>query len=403
LLGCDDVDEIPSTDATDGDAFDSETTDPGHPFDQETSVESLEGYGTFAVGHDESTVSYTPPGETEPRELPVRVWYPAPSDASGEDADYAVGGIVELDPLVADEAIEVSGEGPFPLAVYSHGSGGDNLLPYPYAEQLASRGWVVVSANHVGNTALDSLGGSELPFEEIAVKRVTDVSALIDAASDGFGLASLAGNVEDDNVFLFGHSFGAYTTLVAGGGTLDLSLLQATCDDRGGEECAYLDNEDVAAAIEDGLGDERIVAIAPQAPAVASAFAEGGYAAINIPTLLMSGELDQTTPEDTQTLPVWDGLDEAEDVWLDIPTGAHFTFITICDDLSPGLLASFQPDAPDDGCGEEFIPTTEAIPVLRTYVTAFAELHALGVDAWADLFVGSPIDERFELSRHTEE
>lgn len=370
--------------------------DGSHPFEQETTEAALYEQGTFKVGHVISSVSYVPVGETEARELPVRVWYPAPADATGEAADYAVGGIVDIGTERAIEEPPVADGGRFPLVVYSHGSGGDNLLAYPYAEILSSRGWIVVSANHVGNTALDGISETLLPFDEVAVKRVTDISAMLDAAPGGFGVDALRGRVDIDDVFLFGHSFGAYTTLVAGGGSLDYDRLLATC---GEDECAYLANDDVEAAIRAGLGDDRIDAIAPQAPAVSRAFSDSGYADITIPTMLMSGEEDKTTTEEEETLPVWNGLNGHDDVWVDIPTGAHFTFISICDDLSPALIALFQSDAPEDGCGGDFIPTLEAIPILTAYITAFAEHHVLGVDAWDTLLRPPSLDERFEFER----
>lgn len=368
---------------------------------QATTEQALFEQGTYAVGHQQTTVSYTPIGESALRELPVRVWYPSPAGTTGEPADYKVGGIVKLTPLYALEATPAA-PGTFPLAIYSHGSGGDNLLAYPYAELLASRGWIVVSANHIGNTALEALTNKLLPFDEVAVKRVTDISALIDDADAGFGVDLLAGSVDTDSIFLFGHSFGAYTTLVAGGATLDYNNLLAVCGGRGSDDCEYLKIQEVEDAVRFGLGDERIDAIAPQAPALSSAFAFAGYADIGIPTMLMSGELDKTTPEATQTLPVWNGLDEAEDIWIDIPTGAHFTFITICDDLDAELLAGFQPDAPEDGCGDEFIATLDAVPLLRAYIVAFAEFHVLGIDAWGEVLSGPPLDERFQVSTHAD-
>lgn len=384
----------------DSDNDDHDNTDDS-PTPQATTEQALFEQGTYAVGHQQTSVSYTPPGESTARELPVRVWYPSPADTTGEPADYKVGGFVELTPLYALEATAPA-TGKFPLAIYSHGSGGDNLLAYPYAELLASRGWIVISASHVGNTALDSLTDKLLPFDEVAVKRVTDISAMIDDADNGFGIDALIEHIDTDDIFLFGHSFGAYTTLVAGGATLDYDSLLASCGGRESDDCVYLLNDDVEQAIRDGLGDDRIDAIAPQAPAVSNAFADDGYADISIPTMLMSGQLDKTTPEATQTLPVWNGLDESEDLWIDLPKGAHFTFITICDDLSRDLLLGFQPDAIEDGCGDEFISTLDAVPILRAYVVAFAELHVLGIDAWSDVLSGAPLDERFLVSTHAD-
>lgn len=361
-------------------------------------VEELYEQGPWAVGHTQSTVAYRPPGAEHDRPLPVRIWYPSPPDVTGEPADYAVGGIVEIPAPHALEATRVAAGESFPLAVYSHGSGGDNLLAYPYAERMASHGWIVIAPNHVGNTAL----GEELPTAELLVKRVTDISALLDAATSGFGDDALSGRVDLERVFLFGHSFGAYTTLVAGGATLDYDKMLELCDPVDAEDCAYLKREAVEDAVRAGLADPRIDAIAPQAPALSRVFASDGYADVGVSTLLMSGQLDRTTPESTETLPVWEGLDHPEDAWIDIPTGAHFTFISICHDLSEALIKAFQPDAFEDGCGPDFIPTVEAVPALVAYVLAYAELHVRGNARWRPLFADYPLDPRFVLSTHAD-
>jgi hypothetical protein len=64
------------------------------------------------------------------------------------------------------------------------------------------------------------------------------------------------------------------------------------------------------------------------------------------------------------------------------------------------LLALFQPDNVDDGCGPEFTPTTEAVPVLTTYTLAFARLHVLGESQWSVIVEGEPLHPEFDLYRH---
>lgn len=359
-------------------------------------VAALSEPGRYPVGHRQVDISYDALGTDEDRTLPVRIWYPR-ADDEGAAANYAVAGIVSLDPLFALQAGDIAPGGPFPVVVYSHGSGGDNLLAYPYAEYFASRGWVVVSMAHVGNTAIDQLGDDPLSRVEAAVYRVTDISATLDAIEAGFANIGLSDFADTENVMLFGHSFGAYTTLAAGGAPLDYEALASSCSESDGS-CAFIEDPEVQSAIEAGLADPRIDALAPQAPALSSAFEEDAYAQIDLPILLMSGELDQTTTEVAETLPVWNGRDGADDLWLDIPTGAHFTFITICDDLDPGLLATFQPDATNDGCGPDFIPTNEAVPILRDYLIAFAEYHVLGRTEFESfLYLEPASDPRFEL------
>jgi len=118
--------------------------------------------------------------------------------------------------------------------------------------------------------------------------------------------------------------------------------------------------------------------------------------------MLMSGLLDQTTPHEEHAVPAWEGLDHPDDVWVDMPRGAHQTFITICHDLSPAIIAIVQPNAPEDGCDfEQFTPTDQAIPVIAAYLLAFGRRHVLGETEWDEILRGEPIgdiDDQFEIT-----
>jgi hypothetical protein len=84
-------------------------------------------------------------------------------------------------------------------------------------------------------------------------------------------------------------------------------------------------------------------------------------------------------------------MDNPDDLWVEMPLGAHYSFITICHDLSAELLDFFRPDAGQDGCGPEFIDTTEAVPVLAAYVLAFGRRHVLGETEWEAVLTGPPL------------
>jgi hypothetical protein len=118
--------------------------------------------------------------------------------------------------------------------------------------------------------------------------------------------------------------------------------------------------------------------------------------------MLMSGLQDKTTPHETQAVPAWEGLDHPDDIWVDMPRGAHFTFVTICHDLLPAFLNMFQPDAPEDGCDfEQFTPTPQAIPIIAAYLLAFGRRHVLGETEWDEILRGETIgdiDDQFEIT-----
>ena len=346
--------------------------------------------GPYDVGYREIAITYSDAASMESRELVLRVWYRAQSDSGAAKARYALGGIVDLPSPYALDAPPVTDDDDLPFTVHSHGNGGEGLLAYPYGELMASHGWVFVAPNHTGNTAFDLLLEMADPFTLVGLNRPIDVSAIIDEFESGLVGDELAGKADTSRVFLFGHSFGGYTTFAGGGADVDFDAMEADCEGVMSEECDVLADPNVEAAYRAGFGDPRVVALAPQAPALVL-IADSELGALEMPTMLMSGRLDQTTPQEENAEPAWAGLDDPDDLWVEMPKGAHFTFITICHDLEPEVLELFRPNAVEDGCGPEFIDTEEAIPVLAAYVLAFARLHVLNETEWAPILTGPPL------------
>lgn len=357
-------------------------------------VDELFEYGSYEVGYREFPITYTAAATGENREVLLRVWYPAEPDSGAPSARYAVGGIVDLPAGIALDAPPANEDSDRPFVVYSHGNGGEGLLAYPYGELMASHGWILVAPNHTGNTAFDFLETPD-PFTRSALDRPYDITAVIDEFESGLSGDDLAGKADTAAVFLFGHSFGGYTTFATGGVEADVDGLLASCEGESNAGCDLLANEDVEAAYRAGFLDERIVAVAPQAPAISSLLTDPetdlfvGLA--DIPTMVMSGTLDATTPYETSAVPSWEGTNDPNDIWVNMPKGAHYTFLSICYDLEPDILAFFRPDAGVDGCDPEFVDAEEAMPVLQAYVMAFGRRHVLGEVRWDSVLKGPPL------------
>ena len=365
--------------------------------DATANPEELLEQGPFPVGYRDITITYGDAGTLEPRELVLRVWYPASSETDAGPAEYAVAGVVNLPALNALDAPAVTEESDLPFAIYSHGSGGEGLLGYPYGELMASHGWVVAAPNHTGNTALDEFLGSRDSAARTALDRPNDITAIIDEFESGLSGDDLEGKADTSRVYVVGHSVGGYTAFAAAGADVDFDEFIAGCEGTTSEACDLLADPNIEAAYRAGFGDPRVVAIAPQAPALGR-LPQSELAALEVPALVMSGRLDQTTTQEESAEPAWAGVDYPGDLWVEMPTGGHLTFITVCHDLEEAVLNALWRDASGDGCGDAFIPTTEAVPVLAAYVLAFGRLHVLGETEWESVLTGPALGDGFVIT-----
>lgn len=308
--------------------------------------------GPYAVGYRTIDVTYTPATFAEPRTLEVAIWYPT-GDASGTPTTY-------LDFITRDGVwLDASPlAGPHPVLAFSHGNGGVAEQSYFLTERFASHGWVVVSPNHTGNTLLDI---DEALIADMVALRPLDVRATLDHV---YGLPAgdpLAGALSDTLV-VSGHSFGGYTTLALAGGEFDVDGIVSDCEvDPSGLACESLTPERIA-LLEGGFADPRVDLAIPLAPGAVFVFGADGLAAIDVPTMLMTAVLDETTTDEADGDPAWTGLDGPSDRRVEFLTGGHYTFSVACE---VGLVEG-------DGCGDTYIQPEEAYFAINAYALAFA-------------------------------
>lgn len=119
-----------------------------------------------------------------------------------------------------------SGDGPFPVVVFSHGLGGTRDGYSYLASRWASQGYVCVHLQHVGSDDSVWRGADDkvkamkraMADPRNAINRPLDVTFAIDTLTRLNGEAGpLKGKLDLARIGLAGHSFGAYTTLASVG------------------------------------------------------------------------------------------------------------------------------------------------------------------------------------------
>lgn len=153
----------------------------------------------------------------------VEVWYPA-AEAGDALATYSALGVLEL-PAGAYRDAPPSMTAPALVVAFSHGLGGIRQQNYTMAERLASWGYVVVAPDHPGTTTRDLLANYG-DLKAALLRRPGTVIAAVDAVFDG-ALPEL-GPLGPGYAYV-GHSLGAVTGMLVGGGLIDPEAYTATC------------------------------------------------------------------------------------------------------------------------------------------------------------------------------
>ncbi len=157
------------------------------------------------------------------RPLTVEVWYPATlADGEAEFVEYTDFQGRADDPnapntpftfagRAARDAAPDASDGPYPLVVVSHGFPGSAYMMTYLTENLASKGYVVVSIAHTESTFTDvsAFGSTLLNRSQDQLFIVDEFSRLNQA--EGF----LNGLVDADNSAIIGYSMGGYGALNA--------------------------------------------------------------------------------------------------------------------------------------------------------------------------------------------
>ncbi|MGJ5176609.1 alpha/beta hydrolase family protein [Bradyrhizobium oligotrophicum] len=231
-------------------------------------------------------------------------WYPAAEDAIEAALSVAPWpqGWFKTGPVALNAPL--AGNGPYPLVVYSHGTGCNGLQFEWLARELASHGFIAVAVNHHGNSNAEP---DRAEAFLCSWERPRDISLLIDhlVADPDF-----AGRIDENRIFAVGYSLGGVTATALLGAIMIRSPFEPGANlGRGPREFPDLVDHlprlmdqsqifrDSWARMSASYHDPRIKAALLLAPGRSvQGFSADSVAAINVPTHIMVGGADALLP-----------------------------------------------------------------------------------------------------------
>ena len=312
------------------------------------------------------------------RTLRIEVWYPAQIPAGArEETQYWMpvpGGhgfngspVFSIPDKALRDALPISGAGPYPLVIVSHGYPGSRYFLSYLTANLASKGYVVAAIDHT-----DSVFDDQKGFESTLLNRSSDQLFTIQALdelsrqSDSF----LHGLVDASNVAIIGYSMGGYGALVsAGAGISDSSRLMNFVP--GSYLKDWRANSPKFQALERAR-IKAIVAIAPwgeQPPY--GAWDAKGLAGIHVPSLFIVGDHDDVADYANGVRPAFEQAVHSERCMLVYENARHNTGGDPPPDLplTYGLLQSMD---------EPVWRKDRITSINQHFITAFLDLYLKG-------------------------
>lgn len=269
----------------------------------------------------------------------------------------------------------VKNSGQIPVVIISHGLGSDRSTFAYLAEHLASYGFAVLMPLHIGTDTEQMariMSGHGKPLNpDNFLNRPLDITHALDAVEDKYANDPVwQGRLNLSKVGLFGQSFGAYTAVASAGADLELTAFAEKCANKDSDfflnmslflQCRAVELPEQSYR----LRDERVQAILAVNPLTSGVFNKETMGAINIPTMIVSGTMDTTTPALPEQIIPYTWLTTPDKYLLLVRPGTHFTFIG-------GGEESGAVPVPPQLIGP---PPPAGFPYMQTMATAFFQTY----------------------------
>ncbi len=315
------------------------------------------------------------------RTFTLEVWYPATlAPGQHQQGEYRT---ITRDPAVVAtlhgravrDAAPLSAPGPCPLVIVSHGYPGNRYLMGHLGENLASKGYVVVSIDHPDSTYDDLKAfGSTLYNRAFDQLFVVNELARLGAAGSG---SMLAGLVDASRTAIIGYSMGGYGVLnVIGGAYRDAAVTFPASPPNG-----LLRERTAADPAYRASVDPRVkaaVAIGPWGMQLGFWDADG-LAGIRTPVLFVAGSADEVSGYENGTRAIFEQAVNADRYLLTFLNASHNAGAPIPAPRETYAFSETLKLYPFAHYADAVWDTERMNNILAHFVTAFVDLHLKGL------------------------
>ncbi len=324
------------------------------------------------------------------RTLTVEVWYPATlPDGQQPGGQYVTSTrntaiTATLSGSAVRDAQRLTPAEAFPLVIISHGYPGNRYLLSHLGENLATKGYVVVSIDHLESTYTDQQAFSSTLYHRALDQRF--VLGQIDALSRD-STSFLDGLVDANLTAVVGYSMGGYGLLNNLGAGYNPAVVALPVAPPNGMLAEHTELND---AYRDNL-DVRIragVAIAPWGMNNGM-WRQEDLQKIGPPTFYVSGNIDSTAGYENGTRAIFEGARNSDRYLLTFENSGHNAGAPI--PVPVELLAS----GDSTGISHYIDPVWDNLRmnnIMDHFITAFLDLHLKGIEeraAYLDLPIES--------------
>lgn len=267
------------------------------------------------------------------RPLKVEVWYPAVLKQGEKEIvtyDQVMGQFNDPKrPIIpftfsgraARDAVPQLADGSFPLVIVSHGYTGSRLLFTYLTENLASKGYVVVSIDHTESTFKDAAA-----FTSTLLNRAKDDLFILNKIAESGKPGSksfLSGLVDADHTALVGYSMGGYGALNAAGAGYSKIAAALFANFSGGSKSIDVrttDHPEFKAS-----HDPRIKAVVAFAPwgMERGVWDSLGLQGLKVPSFFIAGSQDDISGYEKGTKAIYNGAVNADRYLLTYENARH--------------------------------------------------------------------------------